>query len=40
MLEHLDLSNPEHQAAVVSRWRNGEKLIPADWFDTDDQKGD
>lgn len=39
MLEHLDLSNPEYQAAVVSRWRNGEKLIPADWFDTDDQKG-
>lgn len=38
MLEHLDLTDAAYQAAVVSRWRDGVRLIPSDWLGPGDEK--
>jgi hypothetical protein len=31
--EHADLAEDWYQAAVIQRWREGERLIPAEWLD-------
>lgn len=34
VLDHADLKDQWFETAVVERWRGGQKLIPADWIDT------
>ncbi|MGW2020510.1 DUF3732 domain-containing protein [Streptomyces sp. NPDC001927] len=35
--DHVNLPAPWFQQAVVQNWRGGNKLIPQDWIDSDDQ---
>lgn len=37
VLDHADIRDPRFQHAIVERWRNGPKLIPKTWIDSEEQ---
>jgi hypothetical protein len=37
VLEHADLLEDWYQDRVIYRWRDGEKLVPLDWIDSDEE---
>ena len=37
VLDHADIRDPRFQHAIVERWRNGPKLIPKTWIDTEEE---
>jgi len=38
VMEHADLQEDWYQQAVRERWRGGEKLVPAEWLDSEEPK--